>query len=90
MPYTIANTLIRIGSLVLLGSLAAQARQAAGLRERIRLLEGILPICSFCKAIRERNGNWTAMESYISAHSEARFNHGVCPTCARQHYAEAL
>lgn len=58
--------------------------------ERVRELEGILPICSFCKDIRDDRGVWTRMESYISHRSEAQFSHDVCPKCAREHYGEGM
>ena len=50
-------------------------------------LEGLLPICSFCKSIRNEAGNWESLESFISERSDADFSHGLCPTCLRRHYA---
>jgi PAS domain S-box-containing protein len=52
---------------------------------RLKRLEGIIPICSHCKRIRD-DKEWTPIEEYIQAHSEARFSHGLCPGCARKHY----
>ena len=57
---------------------------------RIRSLEGILPICSHCKRIRDEVGHWTQLERYISERSEALFSHGICPECARRYYSEYL
>lgn len=54
--------------------------------ERIRLLSGLLPICSSCKRIRDDGGSWQQIEAYISTHSEARFSHAICPECARRLY----
>ena len=51
---------------------------------RIRKLEGIIPICSYCKKIRDDQDNWHQLESYISDHSEALFSHGACPDCAEE------
>jgi PAS domain S-box-containing protein len=45
-------------------------------------LRGLLPICSYCKKIRNDKNYWEQIESYISSHSEALFSHGVCPDCA--------
>ena len=59
------------------------------LLKRITVLEGILPICSFCRKIRI-NGEWINFDSYIKDHSEADFSHSVCPSCARVHYGEFL
>jgi signal transduction protein with GAF and PtsI domain len=58
------------------------ARQAAerALAE-VRRLQGMLPICSYCKKIRNDRNSWEQMESYISEHSHATFSHGICPTC---------
>jgi DNA-binding response OmpR family regulator len=52
----------------------------------IKTLEGILPICSFCKKIRDDQGSWSQMESYISDRSKAQFSHSVCPECMQEHY----
>jgi hypothetical protein len=54
--------------------------------EEIRVLRGILPICSHCKKIRNDQGYWQQLESYISSHSEAEFSHGICPHCAKTLY----
>jgi len=53
-----------------------------------KVLEGILPICGFCKKIRDDKDHWVEIESYISAHSEAEFSHGVCPNCMEEQYPE--
>ena len=50
---------------------------------RIRRLEGIIPICMYCKKIRNDNSAWQQMEDYISEHSDALFSHGMCPDCYR-------
>jgi len=52
----------------------------------VHKLEGLLPICAFCKAIRDESGNWQPLEAYISGRSEARFTHGFCPNCGDKHY----
>ena len=51
-------------------------------------LEGLLPICAFCKNIRNKAGDWEPIETYISERSEAEFTHGFCPTCGKAHYPE--
>ena len=63
-------------------------RQSRQLRQRVRALEGLLPLCSFCKSIRDDQQNWVRLEEYITQHSEAVFSHGLCPDCARKHYGE--
>lgn len=54
----------------------------------IRTLRGILPICSSCKKIRDDEGYWQLLESYIGKHSEAQFSHGICPDCANKLYKD--
>jgi hypothetical protein len=44
-------------------------------------LTGLLPICSYCKRIRDDGNYWQQLEGYISAHTGAEFSHGVCPEC---------
>lgn len=56
---------------------------------KLRVLEGMLPVCGFCKRIR--NGTeWQPMERYITEHSEAEFSHTFCPECGERHYSEFL
>lgn len=54
----------------------------------VKTLRGLLPVCSFCKKIRDDQGYWQQLEAYIQAHSEAVFSHSVCEECARIHYPE--
>jgi len=57
---------------------------------KVKTLSGLLPICSSCKKIRDDNGYWNQIESYIRQHSEADFTHGICPTCAKMLYPGLL
>lgn len=68
--------------------LATQVRELSQALERIKVLEGVLPICSFCKKIRDDQGYWAQVEVYVSKHSEAQFSHGICPECYSKHYPE--
>jgi PAS domain S-box-containing protein len=54
--------------------------------EEIRTLKGILPLCSFCKKIRNDKGEWKSVDVYIHEHSEADITHTVCPSCMKKHY----
>ena len=85
------NTLIRI---LVLGGVAflvsRTATQAQELAKRVKVLEGILPICSFCKKIRDNNNTWQPLERFISDRSNAQFTHGFCPECGEHHYGEFL
>ncbi len=53
---------------------------------RVRTLEGLLPICMFCKRIRTSEKTWQMLESYIEEYSEASFTHTLCSDCARKNY----
>jgi len=55
----------------------------------VKVLKGLLPICAQCKKIRDAQGQWQYIETYIREHSDARFTHGYCPECARKALAEA-
>ena len=57
---------------------------------KMKYLEGLLPICSSCKNIRDVQGNWQSIEAYIHDRSDARFSHGLCPKCARNLYPEVF
>jgi hypothetical protein len=51
---------------------------------QVRTLRGLIPICAWCKRIRDDQGYWQQLEAYIRDHSEADFTHGMCPDCARE------
>jgi len=52
----------------------------------VHTLRGLLPICSNCKDIKDENGKWNSIETYVSERSDARFTHGMCPTCFAKLY----
>ncbi|MBU1194051.1 MAG: GAF domain-containing protein [Proteobacteria bacterium] len=56
--------------------------------ENVKQLSGLLPICSYCKKIRDDKGYWSQLELYIHEHSEARFSHGICQDCMKKHYPD--
>lgn len=77
------------------------AREADAERERlvtelqsalaeIKVLRDILPICSYCKKVRDDNDYWLSVESYVARHTNTRFSHGVCPDCMRAHVEPVL
>lgn len=57
------------------------AETAETLLARVKQLEGIIPICMYCKKIRDDETIWQQLEIYISDHSDAQFSHGICPEC---------
>jgi DNA-binding NtrC family response regulator len=58
--------------------------------KEINTLRGFLPICANCKKIRDDQGYWTQIETYISMHSEAEFSHGICPECVVKLYGDDI
>jgi len=54
----------------------------------IKKLSGLLPICSICKKIRDDQGYWEQIESYIEKHADVDFSHGICPECAKKYYPD--
>lgn len=54
----------------------------------VKTLRGILPICASCKKIRNTNGDWTEVATYISGHTDAEFSHGMCQLCLERLYPE--
>ena len=55
---------------------------------QVKTLNGLLPICSYCKKIRDDTGYWNQIESYIQDRSEAEFSHGICEECAKKYYPD--
>ena len=62
-------------------SLAERVQQLEDALARVKQLQGLVPICSYCKKIRNDRNYWQRLESYLSDHSEAQFSHGICPEC---------
>jgi sigma-B regulation protein RsbU (phosphoserine phosphatase) len=65
-------------------SLAERVTELEDALSRVKQLQGLLPICSYCKKIRDDQNYWEQVESYISKHTEAQFSHGICPDCYAQ------
>ena len=56
--------------------------------EEIKVLSGLLPICSSCKKIRDDKGYWNQIEAFIQEHSEAKFSHSICKDCVKKLYPD--
>lgn len=56
--------------------------------EEVKALRGIIPICSYCKSIRNDKGYYEKLEEYISSHSDADFSHTICPDCMKKHFPD--
>jgi len=61
------------------------AERMLGLRHHVQQLEGLLPICAYCKRIRGGTEEWESIERYVEERSEAQFSHGYCPDCYEKH-----
>jgi len=92
------NNLLRVGVFVssalllarIKGDMVREMKLNADLQAalaEVKQLSGLLPICAWCKRIRDDEGSWQQIETYITVHSEADFTHGICPDCARKHAA---
>ena len=56
--------------------------------DQVKLLQGFLPICASCKQIRDDQGYWNQLETYLSHHADVVFSHCLCPECARRLYGD--
>ncbi len=71
-------------------SLLDRVRELSDALTRVRTLSGLLPICGYCKKIRNDRDYWQQVEEYIGTHSEVKFSHGVCPECYATHLQPQL
>ncbi len=55
---------------------------------KVKTLSGLLPVCAWCKNVRNDEGYWQKIETYLAEHSDARFTHALCPDCMSKHYPE--
>jgi len=94
------NSLVRLGAFVVIAFTMSKIniilKRERKLSEQlnksiseIKVLESFLSICCECKKIRNEEGQWQQMESYISQHSDTRFSHGFCPECFQKQMKEA-
>ncbi len=69
---------------------ARHVKELENALDHIKTLQGILPICSYCKKIRDDKNYWQQVESYIGRFTEARFSHSICPDCFEKHVKPQL
>ena len=65
--------------------LADRVQELETALKQVRRLEGLLPICSYCKRIRNEQDYWERVDAYISQHANVRFSHNICPECYQKH-----
>lgn len=92
LPIAAFNRSVAIAIIWMIVAVGRKRTRAEKARNQVtahlRILEGLLPICSACKAIRDDAGEWHRIETYLSAHSEARLTHSLCPPCADKYMAD--
>ena len=91
-PFQVEEVLARIDTHLTLRRLQVEREKKnkaleAALAE-IKALQGLIPICSNCKNVRDDEGYWKQIELYIQEHSEATFSHSLCPDCIKLLYPE--
>jgi sigma-B regulation protein RsbU (phosphoserine phosphatase) len=69
-------------------SLTERVHELEEALSQVKQLQGLLPICSYCKKIRDDQNYWQQVDSYLSAKTEVQFSHGICPECYEQVAAE--
>jgi CheY-like chemotaxis protein len=76
-------TRLKVGARVveLQRSLAEQVKDLSEALARVKQLQGLLPICCYCKQVRDDGNYWTAVEEYLGKNCDVRFSHGICPSC---------
>jgi len=90
--YTYWNTGIQCGWILIVALTVSHIRedlerqrrlneQLAEALNQVKQLSGLLPICAWCKSVRNDEGYWEEVEEYISKHTNAQFTHGICPAC---------
>ncbi|PYV32158.1 MAG: response regulator [Acidobacteria bacterium] len=70
--------------------LSERVKELEAALARVKTLQGLLPICSYCKRIRNDQNYWQQVEQYIGEHSGAEFSHGICPDCFAKHVTPEL
>ncbi len=84
--FIICNTMTMVG-LISVNSRRLENDLTSAMQE-IKSLQGIIPICSNCKKVRDDQGYWQQVESYVKEHTGAEFSHGICPDCKQELYPE--
>ena len=77
---------VRVGERMvkLQSSLAARVAELEEAIAHVQRLQGLLPICSHCKKVRNEANYWERVDSYLSSHSDLEFTHGICPDCSEE------
>ena len=79
-----ARVQVGVRVLTLQERLAERVTELEAALSRVKRLQGLLPICSYCKRIRGDDQYWQSVDAYIAEHSDAQFSHGICPPCYKE------
>ena len=86
-PFQFPEVLARVSTHLSLQRALIELREALA---EVKLLQGFLPICAHCKNIRDDEGFWHRVESYVSSRSDVTFSHSICPDCVPKHYGDSF
>jgi len=93
-PYKVEELQVRVGVgcrvVEMQAIMARQIKELQAAMAHIKALRGLLPICAYCKKIRDDKQYWQEVEGYVTTHSEAKFSHGICPDCYKKHIQPGL
>ncbi len=78
-----ARVQVGVRLIELQSTLAERVAELEDALARVRQLRGLLPICSYCKKVRDDRNYWQQVEQYVSSHADVKFSHGICPDCYR-------
>ena len=85
-----ARVNVGIRMLELQGKLARRVKELEEALAKVKRLQGLLPICSYCKRVRNDGNYWQQVDAYIAEHTDARLSHGFCPDCFETHVRPQL
>ena len=93
-PYNLEELQVRVGVgcrvVEMQAAMALQIKELKDAMEHIKTLRGLLPICMYCKKIRDDQQYWQQVEHYVATHTEAQFSHSICPDCYKKHVLPGL
>ena len=89
--YAVINEVIDIAVLGFIAFLVHRtANQTKALKQEVKLLETILPMCMGCRRLRDEHNNWQLLEVYVTEHTDSVVSHGLCPECAKTLYPDVF
>jgi K+-sensing histidine kinase KdpD len=91
VSYNLINAIDRFLVFSLVSLITARLSDSVKrLKREIKVLEGLIPICTNCKKIRDQNQEWQPLEKYLTERSDTQFTHGICPDCMKLLYGDYI